>query len=358
MINQLKLGKLPQKIDPRTFQFKKLLVSGNLPQLPDSYDVDSVFTGFSDNNMFGNDQYGDCVMAGRGHMTLRFEDFEQKKLIPITTQEVLKEYFKESHGQDSGLVMLDSLNEWRKKGWKTAGKTYTIYAYAQMDIKNHNEVKYSVFLLRGAYTGFNVPKSAMDQFNAGQPWTVVAGSPIEGGHCVYIVGYNPTGPVCVTWGRKQQMTWEFWDAYFDEAYAVVDNRDSWISAKNDPLNCKVLAQELQQITGNSVTVKLKSLVAAPKNVLQKIFSIAGMSMIFFGVWQMDMICSGPVWGYNWVATDYLTRQVIPRFADSFFQMGWLGVGVNMNIGMGYDICQLFIILGAIITFLALWFWNN
>ena len=34
--------------------------------------------------MFGNDVYGDCVMAGRGHQTLRFELIEQNKIIKIT----------------------------------------------------------------------------------------------------------------------------------------------------------------------------------------------------------------------------------------------------------------------------------
>lgn len=248
MVNY-KFGRLPQRVDARTLQLKKFLILKNLPPLPVSYDVDSAFTGFSDTHMFGNDVYGNCVMAGRGHMTLRFEDFEQTLLLGITDKDVENEYFKETGGQDSGLVMLDSLNEWRQSGWTAASKVYTIYAYAQIDISNHDELKHCVHLLRGAYTGFNVPQSAMDQFNAGQPWTVVADDGgIVGGHCVFVVGYNPTGPVCVTWGQKQQMNWAFWDKYFDEAYAVIDNTDPWMNAANDPLNTSVLAQELSDIT--------------------------------------------------------------------------------------------------------------
>jgi hypothetical protein len=249
MIGSYKFGKLPQRVDSRTFQLKKLLVSKNLPPLPDAYDVDSEFTNFYDTNMFGNDKYGDCVMAGRAHMTLRFEDFEQSFVIPITDTDVENEYFKETGGQDNGLVMLDSLNEWRQSGWTTAGHIYQIYAYAQIDKTNHDELKYSVYLLRGAYTGFSVPQSAMDQFNAGAPWTVVPDDGgIVGGHCVYIKAYNTTGPVCVTWGAEQQMTWAFWDKYFDEAYGVIDAIDPWVDASTDPLNCTLLAQELAEIT--------------------------------------------------------------------------------------------------------------
>jgi hypothetical protein len=29
-----------------------------------------------------------------------------------------------------------------------------------------------------------------------------------------------------TWGRKQQMTWAFFDKYCDEAYAIVVDKDS------------------------------------------------------------------------------------------------------------------------------------
>lgn len=245
---RFKLGKLPQKVDYRTFQLKNLFITKNLPPLPSAYDIDSTFSNFSDTNMYGNDRYGDCVIAGRAHMTLRFEDFEQVLLIKIADKEVTDEYFKESGGQDSGLVMLDSLNEWRKSGWTASGRIYNIYAYAQIDKTNHDELRYSVYLLRGAYTGFSVPQSAMDQFNAGQPWTVSGDNTIIGGHCVYIKAYNSTGPICVTWGKDQQMTWAFWDKYFDEAYAVIDAQDSWIDPTTNPLNCEELVKELNEIT--------------------------------------------------------------------------------------------------------------
>jgi hypothetical protein len=246
-----KLGKLPKKVDPRTLKFSKFLVKTNLPTLPDTYDEDQIFSNMVDNNMYLNDTLGDCVMAGRAHMTLRFEDFEQDIVISITDNDVRTEYFKETGGTDSGLNMLDSLNKWRQQGWKAAGQTYFIHAYAEVNIVNHDELKYCVYLLRGCYTGFNVPQSAINQFNTGQIWDVIANDGgIVGGHCVYIVGFNVTGPVCITWGQKQQMTWAFWDKYFDEAYAVIDATDPWCNPATDPLNCAALDQELNEITSS------------------------------------------------------------------------------------------------------------
>src|SRR3546814_6073786 len=94
--------------------------------------------------MFGNDQYGDCVIAGRAHQTLRFEKAEQKRLIAISEHDVLREYFNESGGVDSGLVVLDSLKEWRSKGWLAAKRRYRIKAFAQIDQARRSEVKRAV----------------------------------------------------------------------------------------------------------------------------------------------------------------------------------------------------------------------
>ena len=224
-----KLGKAPAKTDPRTFKLALLLKAP--PPAPPQFDFDLTHPGIP-TPMFGNDTYGDCVIAGRAHLTLRFEDIEQGSVLMITDKTVLKEYFKESGGQDSGLNILDSLNEWRQKGWRptTKPKTYKIHAFAQVTAKNHAEVKAAIFLLVGVYIGLALPKSAQAQIQSGQPWDVVKGADAApnswGGHCVMIPGYNPTGPVCVTWGRKQQMTWAFFDKYCDEAYAIVDEVDS------------------------------------------------------------------------------------------------------------------------------------
>ena len=250
MYMNYKLGRKPKRIDKRTLKLGQFLVDKNLPPLPMTFDVDSQFTNMVDKNMYGNDTLGDCVIAGRAHMTLRMEDFQQQILIPITTQDVETEYFKETGGGDTGLDMLTSLNEWRQSGWSAAGHNYTIYAFAELELDKHSELMYSIYLLDGAYTGFNVPQSAMDQFDNGQIWDVVPDDGgIVGGHCVYIVAYNSIGPICVTWGQRQPMTWAFWDKYFDEAYGLIDNLDSWVNPATDPLNISALTTDLDEITG-------------------------------------------------------------------------------------------------------------
>ena len=60
----------------------------------------------------------------------------------------------------------------------------------------------------------------MDQFNAGKPWSVVPGPDPTEGHYIPLVAFR-TYLECVTWGRIQQMTPQFFRTYCDEAWAIL-----------------------------------------------------------------------------------------------------------------------------------------
>ena len=251
---ELKLGKLPAKIDARTIQLKDILRLKLLPDLPSSYNIDEALGGIEDDRMFANDKYGDCVIAARAHQTLRFEKFEQEVLLPITDQEVIDQYFKESGGLDSGLYLLDSLKEWRKNGWTVGGKVYTIYAFASVDWKDHDEVKHCIHLLGGINFGMKVYQRDIDQFNAGESWHLTGedGS-YKGGHGVYdyeFIDADDNGVTCMTWGKRQRITWDFWDARIDEAYGIVDNRDEWLG-DGSPVDVEKLDGYLKEITAGN-----------------------------------------------------------------------------------------------------------
>jgi hypothetical protein len=252
-----KLGKGAVRKDARNLQLAAILKAK--PKLPTRYDFDTSHKAVP-TPMFANDHYGDCVIAGRAHQTLRFELVEQSRILPISDKDVLREYVKETGGPDTGLVVLDSLNEWRHQGWKAAGKGYKITAYAQIDPKQQSEIKRAIFMDLGVGIGLSLPLSAQKQVEAGQPWDVVSGPGSAkgswGGHYVYCSGYTPQGPVCVTWGRKQQMTWRFLAKYSDEAYAIIDAKDN-TAKKRQGLNLARLDEFLDSIgtrrTGRKAT---------------------------------------------------------------------------------------------------------
>jgi hypothetical protein len=222
-----KLGKKPPRRDARTLKLKTILRASMT--LPAEYDFDTSHIGVP-TPVFANDRVGDCVIAGRAHQTLRFELVEQDDIIRITDGEVVREYFLETGGDDSGLIVLDSLNRWRNRGWIAGGARYFITAFAEVDRGTPTEVKRSVFTDLGVGLGLGLPLTAQREFEAGKPWALTTGPGSAfgswGGHYVYVTGYTTLGPTCVTWGRKQQMSWAFFGKYCDEAYAIIDALDT------------------------------------------------------------------------------------------------------------------------------------
>jgi hypothetical protein len=60
------------------------------------------------------------------------------------------------------------------------------------------------------------------------PWVVPAGGAVgnaapnpENGHCIPAVAYDADNLTVITWGEPKTMSWEFYEAYADEAFAVL-----------------------------------------------------------------------------------------------------------------------------------------
>lgn len=240
-MTEYKFGKLAPKFDKRTLQLSTVLKV--LPPIPPQFDVD--IGKCTPLRMFANDSWGDCVIAARANQTLRFEQFEQGIIMDIKDSDVLKEYWKEQGAclrhPDNGLVVLDSLKKWRT-GWTVAARDYNIFAFGEVNTFNHSNVMAAVFLLDGAIAGLQLPATAQQQFEQDMPWDVAPGPGANpgswGGHCIYLCGFSPKGPVCETWAKKVQMTWAFWDRYADECFGTVDNRDSFLA--KSPVNTALL----------------------------------------------------------------------------------------------------------------------
>jgi hypothetical protein len=274
--------------DIRTIPFTSLLRLTLLPTLDSFYSVDQKLSGINDDFMFGNDQYGDCVVAMAAHGTLRFEKFEQRRQISITAEEVIKEYLRQTGGPDIGLNMLESLKDWRKHGLTFDGKLYKIHAFSSVDQQDLNQVRYCIMLLRGIFFAMRVFTTDIDQFRNGEVWHLTGHDGAnEGGHGVYGYLYNVGGPAqsiklspgdrtldlvpsgsweapegttginygaaidtfeLMTWGVRQKMTADFWKTRVLEAYGVIDDRDQWLG-KDSPLDVDLMDSWLQEITG-------------------------------------------------------------------------------------------------------------
>jgi hypothetical protein len=216
--DQRRLGKLPVRHDGRTLKLAQY--SCALAPAPATCD----HTGtISQLGMMRNDVLGDCTVATVGHMIQAWtaEDGNQV-IIPdddiINMYSAVSGYVPGQESTDQGAVVLDVLNYWRKTGLDG----HMLGAYVALQLKNHKEAMQAVYYFGAAYLGLALPVSAQTQ----KVWTVPpeglqeVGEPGSwGGHAVPLVAYNVTGPLCITWGKLQQMTWDFYDAYCEEAYA-------------------------------------------------------------------------------------------------------------------------------------------
>jgi hypothetical protein len=220
---EFKLGARAAQHDERNLQFRAI---AKKIAVPAEYDFDATAKRKIPLRMYANDRYGDCVIAGQANQRVRFELVEQQRLIKISDDEVVDEYFRQSGGNDSGLSILKSLKRWRTSGWVAEGQNYKIKAFAQVTPKDHEAVKQAIYLDLGVNVGLRLPLSASDQIDKNQVWDVVKGARgvagSWGGHCVADVKFTKDGPVCLTWMRWQPMTWRFWDAYCCECYGVID----------------------------------------------------------------------------------------------------------------------------------------
>lgn len=273
-------------IDFRTIPLRAILRLKELPPLPVEWDAHDAVGGFVDDRMFNNSKYGDCLIAAQAHQTLTFEKFEQGIVIPITDKEVVDEYFRQTGGKDTGLYLTYAMKEWKNKGWTAAGKHHDIYAFAGVDKGDLTQVKYAIYLLNGVIFGMQLFETDLDQFRAGEPWHLTGNNgAFKGGHGVYgfkysdgdsvsfvdrsvefpvhqntgyaglpgvtkLLTWSEEGLTCLTWGEEQFMDWEFWNARVTQAFAIVDNRNEWMSA-NSPVNVILADRYLREITGAS-----------------------------------------------------------------------------------------------------------
>ncbi len=212
----LKLGMNEWREDAIKLKFKNYLNRPELPKVPPVYG--HVKSNTVPWEMLGNDTYGDCVLAGACHETMVWALATQGQLPSFNTQTVVNQYLGLTGGDDAGLDPIATA-KWRvATGVEDAGGTFhTIKAFAS--VSNSKDLDLAAYIFGACGCGFNVPNSAMEEFNAGKPWTNTSEKPV-GGHYVPLVGRNSRGNrIVVTWGKLQAVSDQFWKQYFLGAVA-------------------------------------------------------------------------------------------------------------------------------------------
>ena len=230
----LPLGKRPATEDRRDLLFGTYVREAALPTPPAQFGHETLFPpkGWG---MLGNDEWGDCAWAGPAHETMLLST-EGGDPASFTTAGVLADYaagtgFDPNAGPpggnptDKGSDVRQVLRYRVKTGVvDAAGKRHRIGAYVRLRRGNLTQLYQALFLFQVVGIGIRFPSSAMDQFHAGEPWDVVPGATIEGGHYIPCVARRAVIEV-VTWGALQGMTEAFFTQYCDEAWAYISTED-------------------------------------------------------------------------------------------------------------------------------------
>jgi hypothetical protein len=237
-----KLGKLAPQF-PTALKELRSYTTEPLPAAPATVDYATNVSTFP---MDGNDQYGDCTMAAAAHLIQSWNaQVDVTMPVPTPTQ-VVAEYLKLSGGADTGLVESQVLKTWMSSGlW-----TNKIAGYAAVNVHSLDSLKQAIAYFGGVYVGIQVPTNAMNQFQAGQPWTLVTdwqNQGIEGGHAIPILGYDDQWMYCITWGSVQPMAWDWWSAYGDEAWVVLSEEYENAGHPVDGIDLAALQADLANI---------------------------------------------------------------------------------------------------------------
>lgn len=233
---QYKLGKNPAKYDPKQIHLTDIESTVNPVIAPVGFDSTSTIGSLTyDWKMLGNDQFGDCVWAGADHETEvllhdgtgSIGNFGDGSTTALKDYAACTGFNPNDPNSDRGTDMSVAMSYRRKTGIVDAlGKRHKVGAYVALEPGNWNQLLEALYAFRVVGIGIEFPQSAMDQFNANKPWTVVKGSSIEGGHYIPVVGHPSLSyTYLITWGRKIKMSKAFYQKYNDETYAYVSVED-------------------------------------------------------------------------------------------------------------------------------------
>lgn len=241
---QLKLGKKPASYDRRDLLFTDFRKGGAQEQYTPAavgFAVDRtqnfpwgiMGNGPEDDNSLPTDWSaakggaGDCTCADSVHRVM-YANHLAGTVVNMTSKQAIDLYIAiagydpTTGANDNGADMRNVLNYCYTTGVTDAdGNVHKIGGFCALQAGDWTQMLEALEVFDVVSIGIEFPQSAMDQFNAGQPWTYVASSPIEGGHDIMIATRPGDNLVdVVTWAKLQGMTQEFYAKMCDEAFGV------------------------------------------------------------------------------------------------------------------------------------------
>lgn len=218
-----RLGKRPARHGAIKVNLRDYVNLSRLPTPPSEYGHERMVAGPW--GVLGNANYGCCFWSGSAHEHMVWNAAGHKK-IAFDTKAVLSDYsaatgFQTSDpNSDQGTDMQQGASYRRKVGIADAsGVRHKVAAYAAIAPRDLDLLNVAAYCFEAVGYGCMFPSSAMKQFDAGQPFSLVPNARIEGGHYMPIVGRRAGMFIFSTWG------------------SLNPGDDAWTEAENDENVC-------------------------------------------------------------------------------------------------------------------------
>lgn len=168
---------------------------------------------------------GDCFEAGAAHDIRELAAVNGRPVPPISDFTTLKNYgwmtgYKVATGaNDNGTNPQQGLAQRQSPGFPDDNGVYhKIGQILTLKPGDLSELFYCAWLLEKAGVGVQFQQAQMDQFDAGQPWSYVSGSSVEGGHWIIVVSRGGL----ITWGHRGGYVDDWYTNLNDESYGWYD----------------------------------------------------------------------------------------------------------------------------------------
>ena len=251
-------GRAPRAFNPRIPHYSALAAGITLPAPPAAIDYTSNMP--DDFGMMLNDNLGDCTCAAYYHARQVWTFQAQGGEVTEPDDDVLDLYIEgcgydpdvpgPGPGGNEQAVLTYLLQSGAPVGADGSSRD-NILAFVEVDSRNVDDVKRTIYDCGVAYIGFQVPSDV----NFDNPvWDYDPATPMTNdGHAVVLAGYDADGAIVISWGKRFRMTWSFVTNVVDEVYAIADG--AWIeSGGNTPAGMSLAQLEAQMQALRSANV--------------------------------------------------------------------------------------------------------
>lgn len=211
--------------------------------------------------MLGNDAAGDCEAVrwanNRRHVTKYLagaEDYPSQdavwKLYQTQNPGFVPGTGPHGYGSsdDGGMDSQTLLEELHANGGPDGAKARF---FAEVKHTQPDEVAAAIATFGGVWVDIGVTEANQEEFSQGILWDFVKGSPLDGLHAVYAVGYRETagGVQFITWAAETGFTDLFWAHQVKQVFVVAWDEHFGTASFETGVNRVALAAAYHSLTG-------------------------------------------------------------------------------------------------------------